>query len=77
MTNLKMYIDWDKVVITNEIMDYVMPKYGKANWKKDNSWSDIILYDIYNTFYKELKVVKEPDVSKELEVAKQEEVANK
>ncbi|GJZ07915.1 putative reverse transcriptase domain-containing protein [Tanacetum coccineum] len=51
-------------------MDYIMPKYGKMNWKEDDSWSDIILNDIYNTFYKEPKVAKEPDVTKEPEIAK-------
>ncbi|GKA42330.1 hypothetical protein Tco_0734990 [Tanacetum coccineum] len=58
------YIDWGKVKITKEIMDgYVMPKYGKTNCIKDNSWSDIILDDIYNTFYRD----KETDVAKESE----------
>nr|GEY61297.1 retrovirus-related Pol polyprotein from transposon TNT 1-94 [Tanacetum cinerariifolium] len=55
-TNMKesaKYIGWDKVKITDEVIEYVMPKYGKTNWMKDNSWSEIILNSIYNTFYKD------------------------
>ncbi|GJV08342.1 retrovirus-related pol polyprotein from transposon TNT 1-94 [Tanacetum coccineum] len=52
-------------------MDYVMPKYGKMDWKEDDSWSDIILDDIYNTFYKEPKVAKESKIAKERKVAKE------
>ncbi|GKC21627.1 hypothetical protein Tco_1023777, partial [Tanacetum coccineum] len=45
--------------------EHVIPKYGKTNWKEDDSWSDIILDDIYNTFYKDKYVAKEADVAKE------------
>nr|GFA78953.1 hypothetical protein [Tanacetum cinerariifolium] len=62
------YIDWGKVKITKEIMDRsVMPKYEKMSWREDDSWSDIILGDIYNTFYKDKDVAKEADVAKEPE----------
>ncbi|GJR35871.1 hypothetical protein Tco_1211555 [Tanacetum coccineum] len=48
------HIDWGKVVATQEIMDgYVMPKYGKTNWMEDDSLIDIIVDDIYDTFYKD------------------------
>ncbi|GJZ98576.1 hypothetical protein Tco_0671029 [Tanacetum coccineum] len=61
-------INWGKVKITDEVMEYVMPKYGNKNWMEDNSWSQIILNDIYNTFYKD-----EVDEDKETEVAKESE----
>nr|GFA23183.1 hypothetical protein [Tanacetum cinerariifolium] len=45
---------------------YVMPKYGKTNWRKDDSWTDIILDDVYDTFYRdeeqETKVAKKATV---------------
>ncbi|GKA62462.1 hypothetical protein Tco_0761981 [Tanacetum coccineum] len=41
-------------------MEYVIPKYGKTNWLLNDSYSQIILEDIYNTFYKdEAKLAKE------------------
>ncbi|GJU48916.1 hypothetical protein Tco_1218471 [Tanacetum coccineum] len=46
---------------------YVMPKYEKTSWREDDSWSDIILDDIYNPFYKDKDVAKEADVAKEPE----------
>ncbi|GJZ88886.1 hypothetical protein Tco_0660668 [Tanacetum coccineum] len=46
-------INWKKVKITNEVMEYVIPKYGKTNWLLNDSYSQIILEDIYNTFYKD------------------------
>ncbi|GKF15856.1 hypothetical protein Tco_0057318 [Tanacetum coccineum] len=57
------HIDWGKLTVTQEIMDgYVMPKYGKTNWMEDYSWIDIIVDDIYDTFYRdeeeEAKVAK-------------------
>ncbi|GJW50376.1 hypothetical protein Tco_0091727 [Tanacetum coccineum] len=59
-------IDWGKIKITDKVMEYVMPKYENKNWMKDSKWSQIILNDIYSTFYKdeaeedeETKVVKE------------------
>ncbi|GKD73683.1 hypothetical protein Tco_1331965 [Tanacetum coccineum] len=57
------HIDWDKVIATNEIMDgYVMPKYGNKNLFEDDSWIDIIMDDVYDTFYRdeeeETKVAK-------------------
>ncbi|GJY51323.1 syntaxin-related protein KNOLLE [Tanacetum coccineum] len=41
----------------------------ERNWREDDSWSDIILGDIYNTFYKDKDVAKEADVAKELQLA--------
>ncbi|GJR44345.1 hypothetical protein Tco_1312448 [Tanacetum coccineum] len=57
------HIDWGKLTVTQEIMDwYVMPKYGKTNEMEDYSWIDIIVDDIYDTFYRdeeeEAKVAK-------------------
>nr|GEY20509.1 hypothetical protein [Tanacetum cinerariifolium] len=57
------HIDWGKVIATNEIMDgYVMPKYRNKNFLEDDSWIDIIMDDVYNTFYRdeeeEAKVAK-------------------
>nr|GEZ86339.1 hypothetical protein [Tanacetum cinerariifolium]GEZ95985.1 hypothetical protein [Tanacetum cinerariifolium] len=56
-TKLKAYpehIDWGKVIATNEIIDgYVMPKYGNKNLFEDDSWIDIIMDDVYDTFYKD------------------------
>ncbi|GJV09082.1 hypothetical protein Tco_1346738 [Tanacetum coccineum] len=57
------HIDWGKVIATNKIMDgYVMPKYGNKNLFEDDSWIDIIMDDVYDTFYKdeeeEAKVAK-------------------
>ncbi|GKE44383.1 hypothetical protein Tco_1471667, partial [Tanacetum coccineum] len=61
-------IEWDKVEITDEVMAYVIPKYGKCNWYEDNSWSDIILKDIYDTFYiDEAKAVEEAKLPKKSE----------
>ncbi|GKE99919.1 hypothetical protein Tco_0023270, partial [Tanacetum coccineum] len=62
-------IDWEKVKITDEVMEYVIPnKYKKCNWREDNSWSDIILKDIYNTFYNdEAKAIEESKLAKESE----------
>ncbi|GKF54251.1 hypothetical protein Tco_0161161, partial [Tanacetum coccineum] len=48
--------------------DYVMPKYGNKNWMDDSSWSQIILDDIYNTFYKD-----EAEADEETELAKESE----
>ncbi|GKF90326.1 hypothetical protein Tco_0264289, partial [Tanacetum coccineum] len=49
-------------------MAYVIPKYGKCNWYEDNSWSDIILKDIYDTFYiDEAKAVEEAKLAKKSE----------
>ncbi|GKB39463.1 hypothetical protein Tco_0884405 [Tanacetum coccineum] len=60
------HIDWGQVKITKDIMKwYVIPKYGKMNWMKDDSWTDIILDDVYNTFYR--------DEEEETEVAKESE----
>ncbi|GJX78485.1 hypothetical protein Tco_0326634 [Tanacetum coccineum] len=43
-----------KVIATIEIMDeYVMPKYGNKNLFEDDSWIDIIMDDVYHTFYKD------------------------
>ncbi|GJR46603.1 hypothetical protein Tco_1314706 [Tanacetum coccineum] len=57
------HIDWGKVIATNEIKDeYVMPKYGNKNLLEDDSYIDIIMDDVYDTFYKdeeeEVKVAK-------------------
>nr|GEY00079.1 hypothetical protein [Tanacetum cinerariifolium] len=32
---------------------YVMPKYGNKNLFKDDSWIDIIMDDVYDTFYRD------------------------
>ncbi|GJR45915.1 hypothetical protein Tco_1314018 [Tanacetum coccineum] len=54
--------------ITDEVMEYVIPKFGKCDWREDNSWSRSILKDIYNTFYKdEAKAVEEAELAKESE----------
>ncbi|GJZ24248.1 hypothetical protein Tco_0561707 [Tanacetum coccineum] len=37
-------------------------------WREDNSWSQIILEDIYNTFYKD-----EAEADEEVELAKESE----
>ncbi|GKE02173.1 hypothetical protein Tco_1390156 [Tanacetum coccineum] len=48
------HIDWGKLTVTQEIMNgYVMPKYSKTNWMEDYSWIDIIVDDIYDTFYRD------------------------
>ncbi|GJY40326.1 hypothetical protein Tco_0427596, partial [Tanacetum coccineum] len=41
----------DKVEVNDEIMDYVVAKYVKTNWKEDDSWFDIIVDEIWNKFY--------------------------
>nr|GFB73640.1 hypothetical protein [Tanacetum cinerariifolium] len=57
------HINWGQLKITKDTMErYVMPKYGKTNWRKDDSWTDIILDDVYDTFYR--------DKEQETEVAK-------
>ncbi|GJX93357.1 hypothetical protein Tco_0347943 [Tanacetum coccineum] len=61
-------IDWEKVKITDEVLEYVILKYGKCNWREDNSWSQIIVEDIYNTFYKD-----EAEAGEEVELAKESE----
>ncbi|GJX93358.1 hypothetical protein Tco_0347944 [Tanacetum coccineum] len=61
-------IDWEKVKITDEVLEYVILKYGKCNWREDNSWSQIIVEDIYNTFYKD-----EAEADEEVELAKESE----
>ncbi|GJS55620.1 hypothetical protein Tco_0628982 [Tanacetum coccineum] len=41
-------------IATIEIMDgYVMPKYGNKNMFEDDSWIDIIMDDVYHTFYRD------------------------
>ncbi|GJW58350.1 hypothetical protein Tco_0105081 [Tanacetum coccineum] len=58
------HIDWGQLKITKDIMKgYVMPKYGKTDWRKDDLWTDIILDDVYDTFYR--------DEEQETEVAKE------
>jgi hypothetical protein len=42
-------IDWGQVKIIDKIMEYIMLKYVNANCKEDDSWSDIMLNDIYIT----------------------------
>ncbi|GJR57665.1 hypothetical protein Tco_1499827 [Tanacetum coccineum] len=44
---------------------YVMPKYGNKNLFEDDSWIDIIMDDVYDTFYR--------DVEEEAKVAKASE----
>nr|GEV52419.1 RNA-directed DNA polymerase, eukaryota [Tanacetum cinerariifolium] len=71
-TKMKAYlkhIDWGKAIATNEIMDgYVMPKYGNRNLLEDDSWIDIIMDDVYDTFYR--------DEEEEANVAKASEDMN-
>ncbi|GJZ13993.1 hypothetical protein Tco_0549223 [Tanacetum coccineum] len=58
------HIDWGKVIATNNIMDgYVMPKYGKKNLFEDDSWIDIILDDVYDTFYRDEEEAAKTDES--------------
>nr|GEV46802.1 hypothetical protein [Tanacetum cinerariifolium] len=57
------HIDWGKVIATNEIIDgYVLPKHGNKNLFEDDSWINIIMDDVYYTFYRdeeeEAKVAK-------------------
>nr|GFA09141.1 hypothetical protein [Tanacetum cinerariifolium] len=57
------HIDWGKLIATNEIMHgYVIPIYGNKNFLEDDSWIDIIMDDVYDTFYRdeeeEAKVAK-------------------
>ncbi|GJT88437.1 transposase, Ptta/En/Spm [Tanacetum coccineum] len=60
-------IDWKKVKITDEVMEYVIPKYGKTNWLLNDSYSHIILEDIYNTFYKdEAELAKDDNGNKKV-----------
>ncbi|GKC81996.1 hypothetical protein Tco_1137713 [Tanacetum coccineum] len=60
------HIDWGQLKITKDIMEgYVMLKYGKTNWREDDSWADIILDDVYDTFYR--------DEEQKTEVAKESE----
>ncbi|GJY62476.1 hypothetical protein Tco_0463133 [Tanacetum coccineum] len=71
-TKIKAYskhIDWGQVKITKDIMEgYVMPKYSKTNWMEDDSWTDIILDDVYNTFYiDEEEETKVHDIQNRLE----------
>ncbi|GJX53228.1 hypothetical protein Tco_0281597 [Tanacetum coccineum] len=58
-------IDWDKVEIIDEVVEYVKHKYGKYNVMEDNSWSQTIFEDIYNTFFKD-----EAEADEEAELAK-------
>ncbi|GJV99049.1 hypothetical protein Tco_1554301 [Tanacetum coccineum] len=58
-------IDWEKVKITVEVMECVIPKYGKTNWLLNDSDSQIILDDIYNTFYKDEAELAKDDKGKE------------
>nr|GEZ25282.1 hypothetical protein [Tanacetum cinerariifolium] len=56
--------DWGHLKITKDIMEGDgMPKYGKTNQREDDSWTDIILDDVYDTFYR--------DEEQEIEVAKE------
>ncbi|GKA82669.1 hypothetical protein Tco_0789417 [Tanacetum coccineum] len=57
-------IDWKKVKITDKVMEYMIPKYGKTNWLLNDSYSHIILKDIYNTFYKDEAELAKDDKGK-------------
>nr|GEX06011.1 hypothetical protein [Tanacetum cinerariifolium] len=46
-------------------LEYVKHKYRKYNFMKDNSWSQIIFEDIYNTFFKD-----EAEAEEEAKLAK-------
>nr|GFC26351.1 hypothetical protein [Tanacetum cinerariifolium] len=64
------HIDWGKVVATNEIMDrYVMPKYEKKNFLEDDSWIDIIIDDVYDTFYTDEKKAKVAKASEDIKLS--------
>ncbi|GKC66428.1 hypothetical protein Tco_1099026 [Tanacetum coccineum] len=58
-------IDWGKVEIIDEVVEYVKHKYEKYNFMEDNSWSQTIFEDIYNTFFKD-----EAEADEEAELAK-------
>ncbi|GJT43505.1 hypothetical protein Tco_0952220 [Tanacetum coccineum] len=51
-------IDWNKLVITDEIMDYVVVRYGKTNCKGYDSLFGIIVDDIWNKFKEDPKVLE-------------------
>ncbi|GKA21648.1 hypothetical protein Tco_0701637 [Tanacetum coccineum] len=64
------HIDWGKVIATNEIMDgYVMPKYGNKNLFEDDSWIDIIMDDVYHTFYKDEEEAKVAKASEDMKLS--------
>nr|GEY97087.1 hypothetical protein [Tanacetum cinerariifolium] len=59
------HVDWGKVIATNEIMNgYGMPKYENKNLFKDDSWIDIIMDDVYDTFYIDEEEEEEAKVAK-------------
>ncbi|GKA36284.1 hypothetical protein Tco_0722775 [Tanacetum coccineum] len=67
MKALPKHIDCGKVIVSDEIMDgYVIPKYGIKNVLEDDSWIDIIVDDVYDTFYI-YEEEAEPNVAKESE----------
>ncbi|GJV46883.1 hypothetical protein Tco_1437095 [Tanacetum coccineum] len=49
-------IDWNKLVITDEIMDYVVVRYEKTNCKGYDSLFGIIVDDMWNKFKEDPKV---------------------
>ncbi|GKC87079.1 hypothetical protein Tco_1147728 [Tanacetum coccineum] len=49
--------DWSKVVITDEILEYVIDKY-RRNLKENDEIVDIILEDLWQKTYNEPEVAK-------------------
>ncbi|GJR58472.1 hypothetical protein Tco_1500634 [Tanacetum coccineum] len=50
-------IDWSKFVVTKDMVDYVLAKYGNK-WDVDETIADVILDDLQRTF-NEPKLVKD------------------
>ncbi|GJT55297.1 hypothetical protein Tco_0990351 [Tanacetum coccineum] len=52
--------DWSKVVITDEILEYVIDKYERDR-KENDEIIDIMLQDLWQKAYNELEVTKDTD----------------
>ncbi|GJU92889.1 hypothetical protein Tco_1317645 [Tanacetum coccineum] len=52
-------IDWGKVEITDEVVEYVKHKYEKYNFMEDNSWSQILLYIKHSSKIKQRQTKKQ------------------
>ncbi|GKF12610.1 hypothetical protein Tco_0050536, partial [Tanacetum coccineum] len=50
-------IDWSKLVVTEEMVDYVLAKYGNQ-WEVDEPITDVILDDLLQRTFNEPKLVK-------------------
>nr|GEU79572.1 hypothetical protein [Tanacetum cinerariifolium] len=67
------HIDSGKVIAINEIIDgYVMPKHGNKNLFEDNSWINIIMDDVYDTFYRDKEEAKVAKAKKFLAMVESE-----